>query len=255
VNIGARVVSGLIVGLLFGLLFGLLDSPLLGLISGLVVGLTVGWSRVPEIRPVETLTWSWLAVQKGIYTTLLLALFFGLVLGLFAGLRSGLASGLVFGLGSGLVIGLIGLLVDGLVPGEISVRTMPNEGIRRSVRSAVLSWLVVCLSTGVGAGVVGWLTVGLRGGVFFGLALGSAMGLLFCLNGGGYACLQHLILRIMLWRNDFAPWDYIRFLDHAHERIFLRKVGGGYIFVHRLMMEYFATLEPQPMGQERQAPP
>jgi hypothetical protein len=26
------------------------------------------------------------------------------------------------------------------------------------------------------------------------------------------------------------------------ERIFLRKVGGGYIFVHRLLMEHFASL-------------
>jgi hypothetical protein len=27
--------------------------------------------------------------------------------------------------------------------------------------------------------------------------------------------------------------------------IFLRKVGGGYIFVHRLLLEYFASLEPE----------
>jgi len=27
------------------------------------------------------------------------------------------------------------------------------------------------------------------------------------------------------------------------ERIFLRKVGGGYIFVHRLLMEHFAGME------------
>lgn len=32
-------------------------------------------------------------------------------------------------------------------------------------------------------------------------------------------------------------------LDYATERILLRKVGGGYIFVHRLLMEYFASLE------------
>jgi hypothetical protein len=32
------------------------------------------------------------------------------------------------------------------------------------------------------------------------------------------------------------------FLDYAAERVFLRKFGGGYIFTHRLLMEYFATL-------------
>lgn len=30
--------------------------------------------------------------------------------------------------------------------------------------------------------------------------------------------------------------------------IFLRKVGGGYIFVHRLLLEYFASLEPEEEG-------
>jgi hypothetical protein len=41
------------------------------------------------------------------------------------------------------------------------------------------------------------------------------------------------------------PLNYVRFLDYAAGRIFLRKVGGGYIFVHRLLLEYFASLEPE----------
>lgn len=36
--------------------------------------------------------------------------------------------------------------------------------------------------------------------------------------------------------------NIIRFLDYATERIFLRKVGGGYIFIHRLLQDYFAEL-------------
>ena len=66
------------------------------------------------------------------------------------------------------------------------------------------------------------------------------------------ACLKHYVLRILLWRNDYAPLNYIRFLDYAAERVFLRKVGGGYIFTHRLLMEYFATLEPiEQVGQTK----
>ena len=30
--------------------------------------------------------------------------------------------------------------------------------------------------------------------------------------------------------------------DHCVDRIFLRRVGGGYIFVHRLLMEHFADM-------------
>ncbi len=33
---------------------------------------------------------------------------------------------------------------------------------------------------------------------------------------------------------------------YATDRIFLRKVGGGYIFIHRVLMEYFAALETGP---------
>ena len=30
--------------------------------------------------------------------------------------------------------------------------------------------------------------------------------------------------------------------DYATERVFLRKVGGGYIFIHRTLMEHFASM-------------
>jgi hypothetical protein len=82
-----------------------------------------------------------------------------------------------------------------------------------------------------------------------GLVVGPAVGL----QNGGSAYLKHYVLRILLWRDDYAPWNYIRFLDYAAERAFLRKVGGGYIFTHRLLMEYFATLEPTKQAGQGQA--
>ena len=42
--------------------------------------------------------------------------------------------------------------------------------------------------------------------------------------------------------NGFLPLRLVPFLDYCAERIFLRKVGGGYIFIHRLLMEHFASL-------------
>ena len=42
-------------------------------------------------------------------------------------------------------------------------------------------------------------------------------------------------------RLDFA--DAHPDLDYAADRIFLQKVGGGYIFIHRLLLEHFAALE------------
>ena len=59
---------------------------------------------------------------------------------------------------------------------------------------------------------------------------------------GGGAVTLHLALHYLLYRKGCLPWNLVRFLDYAAERIFLRKVGGGYIFVHRLLQDYFASL-------------
>jgi hypothetical protein len=58
----------------------------------------------------------------------------------------------------------------------------------------------------------------------------------------GMACIKHLILRIILYFNRSIPWNYAAFLNYASDRILLRKVGGGYIFVHRALQEHFAQL-------------
>ena len=51
-----------------------------------------------------------------------------------------------------------------------------------------------------------------------------------------------MILLWMLQRAEVVPRNYIHFLDYAHEHILLQKVGGGYIFVHQLLLDYFASL-------------
>ncbi len=59
---------------------------------------------------------------------------------------------------------------------------------------------------------------------------------------GGTAVILHYTFRYFIHRNNHFPWNLIHFLDYAAERIFLRKVGGGYIFVHRMLQDYFASL-------------
>ena len=50
------------------------------------------------------------------------------------------------------------------------------------------------------------------------------------------------MMHYLFMRNNFTPWKCAILLYHATERIFLRKVGGGYIFIHRLLQDYFAEL-------------
>jgi hypothetical protein len=60
---------------------------------------------------------------------------------------------------------------------------------------------------------------------------------------GGLNVANHFILRFLLWRRGEIPYSFITFLDHAAGLVFLHKVGGGYIFIHRLLQEYFGGRE------------
>jgi hypothetical protein len=126
--------------------------------------------------------------------------------------------------------------------------------------SGLLSWLLVglffgliCLFFGLIGMLMGGLSEVLSFGLIFmllvGLSFGPLAGLTFGLRFGGRACLQHFGLRLVLWHNKFAPLNYTRFLDYATARIFLHKVGGGYVFVHRMLLEYFAAMR-QPSAEQ-----
>jgi hypothetical protein len=83
-------------------------------------------------------------------------------------------------------------------------------------------------------------------GTIFGSKIGLIMGLAFGLSNGlmygGHTLIKYYILRILLSHYNLLPWRLVPFLDHCVDLIFLRRVGGGYIFVHRLLMEHFAEM-------------
>jgi hypothetical protein len=41
------------------------------------------------------------------------------------------------------------------------------------------------------------------------------------------------------------PFNFIKFLDECARLILLKKVGGGHIFIHRMLLDYFAELPTQ----------
>jgi hypothetical protein len=153
---------------------------------------------------------------------------------------------------------LVGGLTFGLINGfsrrqlEKHLLVLPNQGIRRSAQiglrvgllAGLTYMLLFMLLFGPGPmslleGHIESLTYGLFTGLVFAPFVGLFVGLFY----GGTACIKHVLLRLFLWRMRCIPWRYSRFLDYATERILLRKVGGGYIFVHRLLLEYFASLD------------
>jgi hypothetical protein len=47
---------------------------------------------------------------------------------------------------------------------------------------------------------------------------------------------------VILWANGYIPWNYASFLNYATNCILLQKVGGGYVFIHRSLLEHFTAL-------------
>jgi hypothetical protein len=243
-SVGVLVV--LLFGLPFVLLFGLQGELFFGMFVGMLAGLFFGmfvghfnYSR--DIKTFEVLKWRW---KRG----MLVGLFFGVLVVLLFGLPSLLEYGLdeqqLDVLPFGLLVGVFFGLLFGVESEEIQTKTVPNQGIRESAKNAVIFGPLFGLPVGLLVGLL-WR---LQDGLFWGLLVGLLVGVFFGLGLGGLAFIEHYSLRVIIYRSGYIPWNYARFLDYAAERIFLRKVGGGYIFVHRLLMDYFASLEPEQEG-------
>src|SRR5450759_4022574 len=116
----------------------------------------------------------------------------------------------------------------------------PGAAYQWSTR--LLGGLVIGLLGGLLVGLlVGLLFVGLLVGLGFGLIFGRLGAQLVELGANG----QHYILRFWLARTHTFPWKAVPFLEAATARILLRRVGGGYSFTHRLLLDYFADLDAQ----------
>jgi hypothetical protein len=254
-GLGFGLVAGLLGGLINGLGFGLVVGLVVGLVAGLL-GVRRGFLLDKDIVCAETVRWSWIVFRRGLFKSRWMlggpanGLIVGWVVGQKFGLLNGLVAGLVAGLGFGLVVGLI----RGMSVSEIETRAIPNQGIHRSARNA----LVFGLRFGLVNGLFGGLLGGLVGGVGFalvgGLVGGLVVALVVALRAGGEACLRHLVLRLLLVWNGTAPWNYVKFLDHAADRILLRKVGGGYMFIHRMLLEWFAARYVEPGTMPKKDP-
>jgi len=157
-------------------------------------------------------------------------------------------STLLFRLGARLAVGLcLGLLFGPETPLSETVPA-PGRGIEMSRRHGLAAGLVsgglAVLVFGVvdGASLTRMVgpSVGLTSGLVDGISIGVIVGAGVSLRRGMGAYLRHTLLRELLARAGSAPRDYVGFLEHASNLILLRRRGGGYEFVHRLLLEHFA---------------
>lgn len=229
----------LTIGILFekfwGLVFVLTISLLVGLLSGLWACIAVG--RAKEIETVETLNWSLANLAKS------------LAAGAVAGLITWRFSGMMFFL----IVGLMAGLIYGVSGPKIEKTKFPNQGIWQSLKIAIIFAGIGTIVMAIPAVLMAKQLLSMitnssvlqaRIGVLNVVISGILVGLFFGITQAGVACIQHLILRIVLYCNGYIPWNYANFLDYATDRIFLQKVGGGYIFIHRTLRDHFADLKP-----------
>ncbi len=267
-----RLIGGFIITVICALIGGLNGRLIGGLISGISFGLAL-WLFVPfeEIEMVDTLIWNWKQGTQGLFKGLIGGLLYGLVSGLIGGLSFGWIYGLIygfsfglvanlsFGLSVGMIIGLAGGLIGGLSNGlsakSISQTTYPGQRISLSTKNSLF---VLFSTTLIGGAIVG-LVIELSHGLILGLSTSLIIGLIEVviiglvggLIFGGFAIVQHFILRFIISVNNLLPWKLIPFLDYCTDLIFLRRVGGGYIFVHRLLMEHFAAMDKDEESDQR----
>jgi hypothetical protein len=259
------VMSGLIAGLIFGPILGPIVGPIYGssvmLINGLLVGLSGGLiagvggaASLNHINLVETISWKWNLFWRGMIRVLIGGPIIGLLVGPMVGLTGvfnegpiratiyGLGFGLIGGLIFGVMFGLVGGLVGGMTVRVKVGKAFPNEGIKLSRKFFLVVFLVTALSLGLLLWVLVGLIGGLTRGLIAGLISGLISGLIVGLNRGGSAVIKYYALRLILWLNGYTPFKFIKFLDQCAKLIFLKKVGGGCIFIHRMLLEYFADI-------------
>jgi hypothetical protein len=198
-------------------------------------------SLVNDVQPVETTRWSWRSGLAGGTGTALVA---GALLIAASALSLGEKEKILEALSlSAPFVTLMAVIDAGLRPHVVELKTHPNQGIRLSFQNAAL-----LAGTGLGAGLLAGLLKSLWKGhwqsAVSGLVLGSLCGLFLALLKGGVEVLRHGILRLLLVRRGSAPRRPADFFDYAAGELhFLQKVGGGYMFIHRSLQEYFASLE------------
>jgi serine/threonine protein kinase len=136
---------------------------------------------------------------------------------------------------AGEVLGLVVLAGSVVLAGLTDVAPRDdhvNSGIHATLATAArAAFLAAAFCT-----IVFGSVYGLVYGVEVGIALGALAGLRF----GGVDALYHYVLRAALFVESHTSLRLARELDSASDAGLLRKVGGGYLFMHRLLLEHYS---------------
>ncbi|MBH8573035.1 NACHT domain-containing protein [Nostocaceae cyanobacterium CENA369] len=271
IKIALWLFSGFIVGLIFGKNFGL--------VSGFVISLIINLSETIQLADKIKFSFnrlivgcklgSFIGAIGGFLYSFLFALYiaiaidgikniniltflvFWAVLTIFLTIIFSVSSGLIFG------------IFLSLIKEEFEIKFIPNQGIINSFKNAIIYSMFSGLILGItwsliyivfpgnnlikidepDVYVMGTTEALINVAIISGLKFAVSSGLAIWLLCGGFTCLQHFVLRLILHFNGYIPWNYARFLDYCTERMLLQRVGGRYRFIHKLLQDHFAQME------------
>lgn len=217
---------------LFVLIFA---EPLLALAWGVAEGFMYGaaarylfgWSYQTEVRPVEALGWSWRHAAIGTGIGLGLALVAEAIESALYGYNGMVRTVSTLALG--------GFILGGLRGRSAEISSTPNQAVWLSLRNALIAAVVLSLPLMV-------LTLFIRDPLYA-LHVGLLAALIAASLMGVGMALKHFLLRAIFRAQGKIPWRYARFLDYATQLTLLRKVGGGYIFMHGLLQAHLAGVQ------------
>ena len=255
----------LIPGLFAGLVSGMFARLVLGSYGGVMIGLMVGtlssmglnnlYETSGSFIRVNPHTINWNTVKSNMITFIVSLFLILLIIRLFIDFKftTDIIAVMILALTAILIIEL----KDEISVQQVQLTTYPGQRLVLTAKNALGGFLFAGtifgflggISIGILAEQLVWLPGELNYGLVSGLILGLIAGLLGGFFYGGNNIIQHYILRFMLGTSNLLPFRLIPFLDHCVDLIFLRRVGGGYIFVHRLLMEHFAEMDEETINR------
>jgi hypothetical protein len=235
-----------VTGLAFGVIYSLITFELkLVLIDSITLGVISGLLGIvnPDTKVAEKIIWSKQVLYRKwplIVILVIISISIIFILSITGRLdiikTSSYFIKIIFNVSIGILVSLAVFIGLGGISEEmidVSYFISPNSGIERSKRYSIYTLLLLSILTFV---------IRIESSDILTVLLLSLLTFLGSLNFGGLACIQHYLLRIILWQRNALPLRLRAFLDHACERILLRRAGGGYLFIHRLLLDYFAHL-------------
>lgn len=193
---------------------------------------------------------------------------FGLYMGLLFGLQGyfqkfNIVGALIFGIVWGLVFGIFGGLLVSVQKQESENSSFPNQTVQNAIRNTFFlvfvfivlgltcSWILFKIEGCIGqficyrpyfifnGSVLGIIFIGILSILPYAMLLASYLGI--------YSIIQHFTLRWLLAKVGKLPYPFhdkklVTYLNAMHSHILLRQVGGGWIFLHRSLLEYFTSL-------------